>query len=119
MPALSNLKEVARVLGEFAKTVPTIGYKIAADDSQVSLGALFEDTVARYPDNTMLLFEGRQWSYQEFNQQVNQLAHFFRQQGIERGDCVALFMENRAEFLMCMLALVKLGAIASLINNSL
>jgi citronellyl-CoA synthetase len=38
---------------------------------------------------------------------------------VTRGDSVALLMENRAEFILCMLALVKLGAGAALINNSL
>ena len=67
----------------------------------------------------MLLFEGRQWTYAEFNAEVNKLAHLLAARGLERGDTVALFMENRAEFIMATLAVFKVGAAASLINNSL
>ena len=120
MGLLSNGKEALRVLGEFAQIAPKLaGMKMPDMEAKISLGAMFEDSVERYPDNIMLLFEGRQWTYAEFNAEVNRLAHFMESRGIERGDTVALFMENRAEFILSVLALVKLGATASLINNSL
>jgi acyl-CoA synthetase (AMP-forming)/AMP-acid ligase II len=80
---------------------------------------VFEDTVSRYPDNIMLIFEDRQWTYSQFNGEVNQLARALASKGISRGDTVALFMENRAEYALSMLALLKLGVSGSLINNSL
>jgi len=119
MSVLAKATEFFRVIGEFRKIVPALGYKMPKDDQAVSLGSVFEDTVAKYPGNTMLLFEGRQWTYGEFNARVNQLAHLFAKRGIGRGDTVALLMENRAEFVLSMLALVKLGASVSMINNSL
>src|SRR3546814_9815454 len=36
--------------------------------------------------------------------------------GVERGDAVALLFENRTEALACALAIVKLGAIAAMLN---
>jgi citronellyl-CoA synthetase len=119
MSLLDKARETTRVLKEFARIVPALGYRLAKVDDKVSLGAMFEDTVARFPDNILLLFEERQWTYSEFNIEVNKLAHLLQRRGIARGDTVALFMENRAEFILSMLALVKLGASASLINNSL
>ena len=119
MTMLSKVREVARVLGEMRKVIPALGYKMPGLESKDSLGLLFEQTVARCPDNTMLLFEGRQWTYREFNEEVNQLAHLLTERGVKRGDTVALFMENRAEYVLSLLALVKVGATASLINNSL
>ena len=119
MSMLEKPREVIRVLNEFRKIVPVLSYKMAEDDQRLSLGSVFEDTVARYTDNIMLLFEGRHWTYAEFNVEVNRLAHLLRERGVGRGDTVAIFMENRAEFVLCMLALLKLGASASLINNSL
>jgi citronellyl-CoA synthetase len=119
MSLLKKSREAVRVLKEFKQVLPMLGYRMEEKDTKTSLGAVFEDTVARYPDNTMLLFEGSQWTYAQFNAQVNQLAHLLEQRGIARGDTVALFMENRAEFVLAMLALVKLGASASMINNSL
>ena len=95
MGMMADLREVFRVLGEFPHLLSAMTFKMPAADEPGSLGSMFEDTVARYPDNTMLLFEGRQWTYAEFNAQVNQLAHLLKARGIKRGDCVAVLMENR------------------------
>ena len=119
MSLVKKTREVFRVLGEAVNVIPSLGYKLAGDDDLISLGSVFEDTVSRYPDNIMLIFEDRQWTYSQFNSEVNQLARTLASKGISQGDTVALFMENRAEFALSMLALLKLGAIGSLINNSL
>lgn len=119
MSLLAKSRETVRVLNEFRKIAPALAYKMPEDDDKASLGAMFEDTVARYPNNSMLLFEGRQWTYGQFNAEVNRLAHLLSDRGVVRGDAVAVFMENRAEFVLTMLALVKLGASASLVNSSL
>ncbi|MEH6567503.1 MAG: long-chain-acyl-CoA synthetase [Halioglobus sp.] len=119
MALFPKSREVVRVLNEFRKIAPALAFKMPEDDEKTSLGTLFEDTVDRYPNNVMLLCEGRQWTYAEFNAEVNRLAHLLDERGVVRGDTVAMFMENRAEFILVMLALVKLGARASLVNNSL
>lgn len=120
MGLVTKTREVIRVLREFANVIPQLrDFRMPGSADKVSLGAAFEDAVARYPDNLMLLFEGRQWTYAEFNIDVNRLAHFLRDRGIGRGDSVAVFMENRAEFVLSVLAIVKLGAGAALVNNSL
>ena len=119
MSIVAKTREVFRVLGEAVSVVPALGYKLAGDDDPISLGSVFEDTVSRYPDNIMLIFEDRQWTYSQFNGEVNQLARALASKGISRGDTVALFMENRAEYALSMLALLKLGVSGSLINNSL
>lgn len=116
---VAKTREVLRVLGEAARMAPALGFRIAKDHEKVSLGTIFEETVARCPNNIMLLFEQRQWTYNEFNSEVNQLARVLESLGVSRGDSVALFMENRAEYVLSVLALLKLGAAASLINNSL
>lgn len=115
----AKVREFFRVIGEAASVLPALNYRIAADDEKVSLGSVFEDSVSRYPDNTMLIFEGRQWTYTEFNSEVNRFARVMTSKGVNRGDTVALLMENRAEYALAMLAAVKLGASCSLINNGL
>ena len=119
MIGLSRIREYFRVLTEFAHILPARKYQMPEEDERISLGSVYEGTVSRYPDNIMLMFEGRQWTYAQFNAEVNQLARVLAGKGISRGDTVAIFMENRAEYILAMLALVKLGARASLINNSL
>ena len=120
MSLIAKSREVTRVLAEFAQIAPIMANaKMPESDALLSTGAMFEDTVERYPENTMLICEGRQWTYREFNAEVNQLAHLLAQQGVSRGDAVSLLMENRAEFILAMLAVLKLGASVAMINNSL
>tara|TARA_B110000503_G_scaffold36706_1_gene60014 strand:- start:1654 stop:2925 length:1272 start_codon:yes stop_codon:yes gene_type:complete len=102
----SKIREFFRVIGETASLLPALNYRMAADDEKVSLGSIFEDTVSRFQDNTMLILENRQWTDSE----VNRFAWVLISNGITRGDAVALFMENRAEYVLAMLAVVKLGA---------
>ena len=119
MGVMAYSREVLRVLWEFAQIVPVLAGKKPKKEDKASLATLFEDSVARSPHNIMLLFEGRQWTYSEFNTEVNQLAHLLAARGVKQGDCVAVLMENRAEFILVLLALAKLGAPGSLINSSL
>ena len=39
--------------------------------------------------------------------------------GYQKGDAIAIFMENHPKFMVVILALAKIGAVASLINNHL
>ena len=56
-------------------------------------------------------------TYQEWNQQTNQLANFFRDGlGIRKGDRVSIYAMNRVEYLDALFACNKLGAILHVIN---
>lgn len=50
----------------------------------------------------------------------NKIANLFSSKfGLKRGDCVALFMENRPEFVGIWYGLSKLGVITACINSNL
>lgn len=50
----------------------------------------------------------------------NQVAHAFSSKyGLKKGDTVALFMENKPEFVAIWLGLSKIGVITALINTNL
>ncbi len=46
------------------------------------------------------------------------LAHHLHAQGIGKGDVVALFVENRPELLLNVLAVAKLGGICAMLNTA-
>ena len=92
MIGLARIREYFRVLTELAHILPARKYQMPEEDEQTSLGSVFEGTVSRYPDNIMLIFEGRQWTYAQFNAEVNRLARVLAGKGISRGDTVAIFM---------------------------
>lgn len=83
------------------------------------LAARLEQTVSRFPHHTAVIFEGRSLTWAEFNGLANQTAAALRDAGLRRGDTVSLFMENRIEFLTCLVAMNKLGITAALINTNL
>ncbi len=83
-----------------------------------SIGALLELQAERRPNHIALLYEDRVYGYAQFNHKANQIAHYLESQGVSGGDTVAVFMENRPEVLFAVAGIVKLGAIASMINTS-
>jgi fatty-acyl-CoA synthase len=55
-------------------------------------------------------------TYREYNQQVNRLANWLAEKGVQKGDNVGLLMLNCNELYVAILAVHKLGAIANLWN---
>ena len=51
----------------------------------------------------------RSLTFEDVENMSNQLANLLHSRGIVRGDTVALFMENRPEFIVSWLAITKLG----------
>ncbi len=121
MSLISSVKEFFRVAGELKSVIPVVASmrKLPTAEDKDSLGLMFERSVAKAPNSPFLLCEGKEWTYSQFNSEVNQLAHYFQKKGLGRGDVVALLMENRAGYIQSILAMAKLGVTASLINNSL
>jgi fatty-acyl-CoA synthase len=62
------------------------------------------------PSRTALVFEGRQWTYREFNQQVDRCATALTDLGVCHGDRVAVLTINVPQFLEVLFACGKLGA---------
>ena len=51
---------------------------------------------------------------------TNKIARLFQEKfNLKKGDCVALFLENKPEFIGIWLGLSKLGVITALINTNL
>jgi len=92
--------------------------KLDAKKKQYTYPKLVEDRVSQFPDNIIIKYENRKITYSEFNKAANRIAHYLASQGVGKGDVVALFMENRPEYLIYQLAITKLGAVAALINNT-
>jgi fatty-acyl-CoA synthase len=58
-------------------------------------------------------------TWRGLNEGANRYARWARAQGLRKGDVVALLMENRPEYLMAWIGLVKEGIVAALINTHL
>ena len=69
----------------------------------------FEAQVQRTPNAVAVVFEGARLSYQELNQQANQLAHHLRYQGVGPEVLVGLCVERSLEMIVGMLGVLKAG----------
>ena len=114
-----KIKEFFRVLGELKYIIPLLRYKFPDPDDNESLAHSFENTVKQFGDNNFIFFEDENWSYSETNNAANSLANKLIEDGVCHSDRVVLFMENRPDFIITILALNKIGAIGVLINTSL
>ncbi|MDI2594738.1 long-chain-acyl-CoA synthetase [Pseudomonas sp. 681] len=112
-----------RKLPTIAKAIPRVvkGMKAAnvKDPTQpCGLGWTFEQATLRNPDGLALLQDEVALTYTQANQWANRIAHHLTAQGIRKGDVVAVFIENRPELLVTILAVAKAGAVSALLNTA-
>ncbi|NPA29540.1 MAG: fatty acid--CoA ligase [Epsilonproteobacteria bacterium] len=74
---------------------------------------------AKKPRRTALIAGKRTISYGRLLKKVDTLARFLELSGIERGDRVAIFMQNAPEFVVSLFAITKIGAVAVPVNTFL
>ncbi|WP_133054584.1 non-ribosomal peptide synthetase, partial [Niastella populi] len=72
---------------------------------------LFEEQVAKTPNKTALVFEGREISYQELNERSNQLAHYLKDNyKIKPDDLIGFQLARNENLIITILAILKAGA---------
>lgn len=71
----------------------------------------FEKQVQQHGHQPALQCEDEILSYQELNDRVNQLAHYLRENGFEKGMKAALFFERSNEMVLSVLAVLKAGGV--------
>lgn len=80
---------------------------------------VFQRTAAKHPHKVAVIFEQKTWTFQEVEEYSNRIANYFKSQGYQKGEVVALLLENSPEFICTWLGLSKLGVITALINTNL
>ena len=82
----------------------------------------FEDflreSATRFPDKTALVAQGRRLSYSQLDDLSDELAQGLVNRGVERGDRVVLFLDNCAEAVVSIFAVLKAGAVFCPVNPS-
>ncbi|WP_026678937.1 class I adenylate-forming enzyme family protein [Fictibacillus gelatini] len=58
-------------------------------------------------------------TFKEYNERVNQLAHYLLEKGVQKGDRVAILCKNNWPFPVIMMAAIKIGAIAAPLNRQM
>ena len=88
----------------------------ARPSAKTSIGKVFQERAARYADKVFIKFADQQITYREANETVNRYAAVLAARGVGHGDVVGIMLRNSPESVLVMLATVKCGAIAGMIN---
>ena len=88
----------------------------ARPSAKTSIGKVFQDRAARYADKMFIKFGDEQITYREANETVNRYAAVLAARGVGHGDVVGIMLRNSPQSVLLMLATVKCGAIAGMLN---
>ena len=80
-------------------------------------GDLADDAAQHFGDREALVFEGKRYSFAEQAAEVDRAAKGLMAAGVEKGDHVAFWFNNRADWIFIAFALAKVGAVMVPVNT--
>ncbi|TVQ38095.1 MAG: acyl-CoA synthetase [Spirochaetaceae bacterium] len=86
-------------------------------DSAHGLGRMLEEMARKQKKRQALLFDNREVSYRELDENANKIANGLQSLGITRGDRVAMMLPNIPDFVYSFFGIQKLGAVAVPFNT--
>jgi fatty-acyl-CoA synthase len=86
--------------------------------SEATIGQFLRDTALRFPDRPAVVFreQGVRWTWKQFDHEVDRLAAGLLSLRLAKGDRVAIWSPNRAEWLLTQFATARIGAVLVNIN---
>ena len=114
---LESLRREYIYIGCIARTLWRMRH--VGPDSTRTIADIVEEIAAKRPSSDAVFYQDRTLSYRQFDEGANRIARWAEAQAIKRGEVVALLMENRPEYLMVWIGLIKVGVVAALINTNL
>lgn len=82
-----------------------------------TIGQLPADAAARWGAHEALVFKDQRWTWEQFSGEVDRAAKALIALGVEPGEKVALWMNNKPEWLFLMYAVAKVGAVLVPLNT--
>jgi fatty-acyl-CoA synthase len=89
---------------------------LARPTTKTSIGKVFQGRAARFGDRVFIRFGEQQLTYREANATTNRYAAVLAARGVGRGDVVGIMLRNSPNAVLMMLAAVKCGAVAGMLN---
>jgi fatty-acyl-CoA synthase len=117
MSLLSGLRRDAEVVRSLVPVL--LGRRKAGENRTVSFSDLIEPHMRSRADRPALIGESGSMTWRDLDVFANRIAHWALSEGLERGDVVALLMENRPEFVAIWLGLSRVGVVSALLNTNL
>jgi long-chain acyl-CoA synthetase len=76
---------------------------------QVPVFEILDRVAQAYPNQTAILFQGKELKYHQLKSRVDSLANAFEKLGLHKGDRVCLFLPNCPEYVLSYWAVLKAG----------
>lgn len=83
------------------------------------LHEFLEESARKYPNKIALVQKEERWTYREIDEKANQVVHLLRNQGIQRGDRVAIFPDNSVESVISLFGILKADAVFLMLSSLL
>ena len=87
--------------------------KINMKNQNFLLYDIFSDNVRKNPEKIAIIFNGNKITYSEIKNNVDKLADWLELNGYKKGDIAIVHLSNQPDFMMCHLAISKLGGVIS------
>ena len=87
-----------------------------SEEPSMQVEEFLERSAQRFPDKTALVCGNRRLTYREIEEQSNRLAHELLRTGVQRGDRVAVYMDNSVVAVLSVFAILKAGAVFLVLN---
>ncbi len=75
------------------------------------LGQIWRENIQQFGVYPAFIFEGREYTNAQCDEQSSQLAHTLSDLGVQKGDCVVVFMPNCPEAVIAVAGILKSGAV--------
>ncbi|MCD4676031.1 MAG: AMP-binding protein, partial [Desulfobacula sp.] len=85
---------------------------------EMNIHGILKEKVKQYGEREFFYFQDKTFTYSDLDIESNKVAKGLQSLGIQKGDKVAIIMDNRPEFLFLWFGLSKLGAIEVPINTA-
>ena len=121
VPNKVGIKDVVRGAVKMVPDLPNMvrhvpGMIVRPPAAKRTIGQIFAKLAADHPDRPFIRSHGETLTYGEVNRQVNRYAAVLAGRGVGTGDVVGILAKNSPTDLMIILATLKLGAVAGMLN---
>jgi fatty-acyl-CoA synthase len=83
----------------------------------LTISERMEAVCHKFADRPALIWDGQVLTFREFDARVNQIARWAKNQGVGKGDTVALLMPNCPDYLAIWLGIARAGGATALLNT--
>jgi len=116
-------RDIMRSLPTVLKKFPFVAkglyyYRVKDDKKELTLGKLVERNADKHPTRPAILFDDRSITWAELDAWSNRIAHYLKDQGLVKGDAIAVLLENRPELLATVVGAAKVGVACAMLNTS-